>query len=87
MRGPPTDGSSPGDDSDEALSRISGMSVHVIKAALSLSRCLTVAGQVRMLVARSPWRIRPGVAGLGATPGAVQCVVQEDKQHADHLVA
>jgi hypothetical protein len=27
------------------------------------------------------------VAGLGATPGAVQCVVQEDKQHADHLVA
>jgi hypothetical protein len=29
----------------------------------------------------------PGMAGLGATPGAVQCVVQEDKQHADHLVA
>jgi hypothetical protein len=27
------------------------------------------------------------MAGLGATPGAVQCVVQEDKQHADHLVA
>lgn len=27
------------------------------------------------------------MAGLGATQGAVQCVVEEDKQHADHLVA